>query len=111
VLPGKEKEKMTVKKQYLKTKPYCKVTFRLDKKSAGGAHKVAVAGDFNAWAPHTTPMKALKSGDFTATLNLPKGRAYQYRYVIDGHLWMTDPLADKRIYCEYADAENAVVEV
>lgn len=102
---------MTVKKQYLKTKPYCKVTFRLDKQSAGGAHHVAIAGDFNAWATQTTPMKALKSGDFTATLNLPEGREYQYRYVIDGHFWMTDPSADKRIYCEFANAENAVVVV
>ena len=40
---------MPVKKQYFKTKPYCKVTFRLSKKTAGNARKASVAGDFNQW--------------------------------------------------------------
>jgi 1,4-alpha-glucan branching enzyme len=102
---------MTVKKRYFRTKPYCKVTFRLEKKRAGGAHNVALAGDFNAWKATQTPMKSLKSGDFTASLNLPKGREYQYRFVIDGDQWVTDEAADKHIYCEFANAQNAVVVV
>lgn len=102
---------MAVKKRYLKTRTYCKVTFRLDKRSAGGAHHVAIAGDFNAWKTDTILMKALKSGDFTVTVDLPKGREYQYRYVVDGHQWLTDQTADKRIYCNFAKAENGVVVV
>jgi 1,4-alpha-glucan branching enzyme len=102
---------MTVKKQYFKTKAYCKVTFHLSKKSAGNARKVAIAGDFNEWHSDQTPMKALKNGDFTATLQLPKGHEYQYRYVLDDQTWLTDECADKQVYCNYANAHNSVVVV
>lgn len=112
IQPKQVKEgEMTVKKQYFKTKPYCKVTFRLEKKKAGGAHNVALAGDFNAWQAGRTPMKSLKSGDFTASVNLTKGREYQYRFVINGDCWITDETADKQIYCDFAQAQNAVVVV
>ena len=102
---------MAVKKQYYKTRPYCKVTFRLSKKMAGNAHKVAIAGDFNEWQSAQTPMKALKSGDFTASLQLTKGREYQYRFVLDDREWITDESADKQVFCEFANAHNAVVVV
>ena len=102
---------MAIKKQYFKTKPYCKVTFVLSKKMVGTAHKVALAGDFNQWQSDKTPMKALKNGDFTATLQLPKGQEYQYRFVLDDRMWVTDDTADKQVYCKFANAHNAVVVV
>ncbi len=102
---------MTVTKQYYKTKSYCKVTFRLSKKMAGNARKVAIAGDFNDWKSELTPMKALKNGDFTASLQLAKGREYQYRYVLDDLKWITDDSADSQVYCDFACAHNAVVVV
>jgi 1,4-alpha-glucan branching enzyme len=102
---------MALKKQYYKTKPYCKVTFRLSRKNAGKARKAAIAGDFNDWESERTPMKALKSGDFTATMQLATGREYQYRFVLDDHHWITDDSADKQVYCEFASAHNSVVVV
>jgi 1,4-alpha-glucan branching enzyme len=102
---------MAVKKQYYKTKPYCKVTFRLSKKIAGNAQKVAIAGDFNDWKSERTPMKALKNGDFTIALQLDKGREYQYRFVLDDQQWLTDESADKKVYCDFASAHNAVIVV
>ena len=38
---------MSIKKQFLKSKPVCKVVFRLDATEANGAKKVQVLGDFN----------------------------------------------------------------
>lgn len=102
---------MSTKKQYLKTKPYCRVTFRLSKRTGAGAQKAALAADFNNWKSGQTPMKALKSGDFTVTVALEKGREYQYRYVVDGSHWITDDQADKYIFCNYANTQNAVVIV
>ena len=102
---------MAIKKQYYKTKPYCKVTFRLTKKMAGNARKVAIAGDFNGWKSERTPMKVLKNGDFTTTMQLVKGHEYQYRFVLDDQTWITDESADKQVYCEFASAHNAVVIV
>ena len=37
---------MAISKQYLKSKPECKVTFSVPAKEA---NKVEVAGDFNSW--------------------------------------------------------------
>ena len=102
---------MAVKKQYYKTKPYCKVTFRLSRKTAGNARKVSIAGDFNDWKSERTPMKALKNGDFTVSLQLAKGREYQYRFILDGQDWITDDSADKQVFCDFACANNAVVVV
>jgi len=100
---------MSVKKQYVKSKGSCKVTFRLDKKQVAGAHAAAVAGDFNEWQADRTPMKPLKNGDFTVTVQLDPGREYQYRFVLDGKTWISDETAEKQVHCNYADCENSVV--
>ncbi len=102
---------MSIKKQYLKSKPVCKVTFRLNKKNVGEARKACVAAEFNGWNVDKTPMKALKNGDFTVTVALDKGREYQYRYVIDGNHWITDDEADKYVHAGVANTQNGVVVV
>lgn len=98
------------KKEYLKTKPVCKVTFRLSKKFVEGASKVVVVGDFNNWDANANPLRKLKSGDFTATINLEKDKAYQYRYILDGTKWKNDDKADTYVP-NNIDGENAVVMV
>lgn len=102
---------MSVKKQYLKSKPVCKVTFRLPKKEAYGARKAAVAGEFNGWKTDQTLMKSLKNGDFTVTVVLTPGNEYQYRYVVDDKEWVTDNKADKYADSGYGNCKNGVVVV
>ncbi|MBW1989545.1 MAG: isoamylase early set domain-containing protein [Deltaproteobacteria bacterium] len=96
---------MPTKKQYLKKRPVCKVTFRLDAKSAGKASSASLAGDFNGWRP--APMERLKSGDFKAVVDLSPGRHYEYRFVVDGGRWINDPEADRYVPGPYGD-ENCV---
>jgi len=72
-----------MKKQYLRTKPVCKVTFRLQKEVAQNAKTVNIVGEFNNWDIYATPMKKLKNGAFTATLDLGLDTEYQFRYLID----------------------------
>jgi len=72
------------------------------------ATEVQLAGDFNDWMPHTTPMRRLTGGDFEARLRLPKGR-YRYRLVVDGR-WSHDqhnPVVETNEYGEL----NSVVEI
>ncbi len=72
------------------------------------ASEVQLAGDFNDWMPHTTPMRRLADGDFEARLRLPKGR-YRYRLVVDGR-WSHDrknPAVETNAYGEL----NSIVEV
>ena len=102
---------MSIKKQYLKSKPVCKVTFRLPREAADSAKKVQVVGDFNDWGAHGSRMKRLKSGAFTTTIELDVNREYQFRYLIDGTNWENDRDADKYVPTVYGDSENSVVVV
>jgi len=100
---------MSVKKQFLKSKPVCKVTFKAGKKLVGDAQKVFVVGDFNKWSEKKDKMKALKDGSFTHTIELETGREYQFRYLADGSNWITDHEADKLSASGFGDAQNSVV--
>ena len=99
---------MGLKKQTLKSKPVCKVTFRFEKEIAEGAEKVALVGDFNNWDTEATKMKKLKSGEFTSLLELEKGKEYQFRYLVNGKEWYNDLSADAYVTNEFG-AENCVV--
>ena len=102
---------MSFKKQYLKTEPACRVTFRLPAEAAGDAGKVNIVGDFNGWDLYAIPLKKLKDGTFTVTLKLNTEREYQFRYLIDESTWANDWEADKYVPTPYGDEENSVVVV
>ncbi len=72
------------------------------------AAEVQLAGDFNDWMPHTTPMRRLENGDFETRLKLPKGR-YRYQLVVDGR-WTYDAANPEVITNQYGEI-NSVVEV
>ena len=82
-----------MKKRFLKSKPVCKVTFRLPRKMVKDASHVHLVGEFNHWNILATPMKKLKNGDFTATVDLGLYREYEFRYLhqvyetIDQRCW------------------------
>ena len=99
-----------IKKEYLKRKDVCKVTFRLPKVAAAGAKKASIVGDFNSWNIYATPMKKLKSGDFTVTLELEPGKEYQFRYLIDDDRWENDWNADRYMKSPFG-SDNSVVYV
>ena len=101
---------MSLKKQYSETKPICKVTFKLTKKASNSAKKANLAGTFNDWNISDLPMKQLKNGDFTVSVNLDKGNEYQFKYVIDGKIWINDDKADSYTPNEF-HSDNSVVAV
>jgi hypothetical protein len=72
------------------------------------ASEIQIAGDFNDWMPHTTPMRRLPDGDFEARLKLPRGR-YRYRLVVDGR-WSHDLFNPTIETNEYGEL-NSVVEI
>jgi 1,4-alpha-glucan branching enzyme len=101
---------MSLKKKFLKSKPRCKVTFSLSKEQAKDAGKVSVVGEFNNWETAATPLHRQKDGSFSATLDLETDREYQFRYLIDGEIWISDPEADRFAFSPFGDCDNAVVE-
>ncbi|KUG28982.1 1,4-alpha-glucan branching enzyme [hydrocarbon metagenome] len=100
---------MSLGKKCLKSKPVCKVTFTVDKELAKDAATVSLVGEFNGWETGATPMKKQKSGNFTVTLDLETGREYQFRYLIDDTIWVSDPAADKYAFSPFGDCDNSVV--
>ncbi len=102
---------MSIQKKYLKTRPVCKVTFRIPEEVGMHATCVCVVGEFNDWNVKATPMAQLKNGSFKATLDLDKGREYQFRYLVNKKEWKNDGDADKYVATPYGDSTNSVVVV
>ncbi len=98
---------MSIKKQYLKSKPVCKVTFTLP---AQEAKKVALVGSFNDWNDTKTPLKKLKNGTFKGSIDLQTGCSYEFRYLMDD-TYVNDDQADSYIWNDFAAAENSVLNV
>lgn len=96
-----------LKKQYVKGKNECKVTFYTDKQIK--AETVYLVGDFNNWNETSHPMEALKDGRFKITVTLPPGR-YQFRYLVNKSEWHNDWEADEYVPNPHG-SENSVVNV
>ncbi len=77
---------------------------------APNASNVHVVGEFNNWSEQDSPLKQLKNGSFSATIDLEQGREYQFRYLIDGNVWENDDEADKYVTSPMG-SENSVVSV
>ena len=98
---------MSIKKQFVKTKPVCKVTFSVIAKNANVA---SVVGDFNNWNIENGAMEKLKNGSFKALFEIPKNASYEFKYVVDGE-FLNEPDADSQIWNDFAGAENSVLVV
>jgi 1,4-alpha-glucan branching enzyme len=100
---------VSIKKQFLKNKPICKITFRLPAAMAPEARTVHLVSELNDWDREALPFKRLKNGDFTLTLDLPTDREIQFRYLIDGQRWENEPEADKQASTCFEDTCNSVI--
>lgn len=98
----------SIKKRYLKAGK-CKVTFRLPGEAAPESSKVCVVGDFNNWKTDATPMKKLKNGDYKVELNLDSGKAYRFKYLVDGIRWENHWNADRYVPNRYGNDDSVVV--
>ncbi|UCE07270.1 MAG: isoamylase early set domain-containing protein [bacterium] len=61
------------------------------------------------WDTKAIPLKKLKNGSFTVTIDLETERGYQFRYLIDGKIWENDWEADKYVPTHFGDSDNSVV--
>ena len=98
---------MAIKKQFIKTKPVCKVTFSIAAKEADSA---AVIGDFNNWNPAEGTLSKTKAGVFKGVFDLNKDSSYEFKYLIDGS-FVNEPEADAFQWNDFAGAENSVLIV
>lgn len=100
---------MALTKKFLKSKPVCKVTFKLTQEEAKSAESVQLVGEFNDWDAAASPMKKLKNGGFTQTIDLESGKEYRFRYLLDGETWENDWSADKYIPSQSSYDDDSIV--
>lgn len=86
-----------------------KVTFELPPGSAN--ERVSLCGEFNDWSQDATPLTRRKDGRFSATLSLPQGRSYRFKYLVDGERWENDGNADEYWDNDYGSKDSVVVVV
>jgi len=100
-----------MKKTYSKSGTTCKVTFSLPQEAVRDARSVCVAGDFNDWNIYAHQLKRRKDGSFSLSIELERGREYQFRYLIDDMYWENDWSADTYVPSAFGDCDNSVVVV
>jgi 1,4-alpha-glucan branching enzyme len=81
-----------LKKTYSDTSQACQVTFELPAEVT--AQTACLCGEFDGWDPSAHPMERQADGSFALTLALEPGRAYRFRYLLDGTRWENDWAAD-----------------
>jgi len=95
-------------KNYSKTGRYCRVTFKIP--ADVQAESATLCGDFNEWDAGANPMKRLKDGAFSATVSVPAGNSYRFRYLLDGDRWENDWEADGYV-ANVHGSDDSVLEV
>lgn len=101
---------MSFSKKFLPKKGVYRISFVLPETSAVYAERVAIVGDFNHWNPYKNMMKKDKSGKFKATIELPIGKEYQFRYLIDFDRWENEWGADGLVKTPFDGIYNSAID-
>ena len=73
------------------------------------AERVNLVGEFNDWDTTATPMSRNRSdANWKATVELPAGERYRFRYLIDGKEWLNDWHADDHMDNPYGSYDSVV---
>ena len=74
------------------------------------AESVNLVGDFNGWDPTSLPMsRGRREGGWRLTLDLRRGREYQFRYLVNGTEWCNDWDADRYVTNPFGGDNSVVV--
>ena len=82
------------------------VTFTLD--PGVGAQTAAVCGEWNNWSADADVMCRDAEGGFSVTVDLEAGRAYRFRYLLDGQRWDNDWAADAYLPNSFGGDDSVV---
>ncbi len=81
------------------------ITFRLP--PMDGVESVHVVGEFNDWSTSACPMERDDEG-WSTQISLIPGRAYRFRYLLDGERWENDWAADCYVSNEYGGDDSVI---
>ncbi len=83
-----------------------RVTFELP--SSFWAESICLVGEFNGWNQTSHPLRQGRDGTWETSIDLPKGRRYQFLYLINGRQWQNDPEADGYVANEFGTYNSVV---
>jgi 1,4-alpha-glucan branching enzyme len=83
-----------------------RVTFTVDPRV--GARTAAVCGEWNDWSADADVMHRDAGGGFSLTVGLDAGRAYRFRYLLDGQRWDNDWAADAYVRNDFGGDDSVV---
>jgi hypothetical protein len=72
------------------------------------ADRVYLVGDFNNWDRQRTLMHQARDGVWRVELELPCGKRFEFRYLVDNH-WLTDCHSDG-VTTNPFGSQNSIVE-
>ena len=72
------------------------------------ADSICLVGAFNDWELNKHNLKQRKDGRWATTLRLDNDNRYEYRFVVDGTEWQTDPDADELVPNEFGGFNSVV---
>jgi len=88
------------------TKGKASVTFTVDPQV--GARTAAVCGEWNDWSADAGVMHRDAEGGFSVKISLDAGRAYRFRYLLDGQRWDNDWAADAYVRNDFGGDDSVV---
>jgi 1,4-alpha-glucan branching enzyme len=92
-------------KKRLSGNGHVRVTFILPPREA---EDVRLLGDFTEWQG-SKPLRRLRDGTWRVAVDLPAGREFGFRYLVDGQRWENDPGADKYVPNPFGSDNSVVV--
>jgi 1,4-alpha-glucan branching enzyme len=92
-----------VKTAKLRRDGMIRVTFTLPTGEPAGP--VSVVGDFNGWDPLAHPLRRRANRTRSASVTVPTGSTFRFRYLADGGRWFDDETITP------ADGQDAIVAV
>lgn len=101
---------MGITKKALKSRPVCKVRFKVEPDEVGGSENVFLVGSFNGWDEKAAPMKQNKDGSFSLEIDLPLGEKHSFRYLRSDGVWLNDAAADAYEKGEFG-ADNCILNL
>lgn len=83
-----------------------RVTFTLP--NSLWVNSVHLVGEFNDWDRTSHPMARNQDGEWVIAVELPLGKAFQFRYLVDNVNWTNDDNADAYVR-NFHGSDNFIV--
>lgn len=100
---------MSIRNFFYPKKGVYRVFFTLPESLRDHVKKVSIVGDFNDWHPDKHPMKKTENGKIEFTLEIPGGKDYQFRYLLNSYKCENDMDADELVPTPFPDVFNSVI--